>query len=73
MVKDVSRVITGVMRISASLKYLYHLYVFLCTVWLGNGVVVMEFLGGLQTKENITDGHISDSDLVVFSHAADFH
>ena len=27
----------------------------------------MEFPGGLQTKEDITDGHISDSDLIAFS------
>ena len=27
----------------------------------------MKFPGGLQTKENITDSHISDSDLVASS------
>ncbi len=39
----------------------------LCTVWLRNKVEAMEFLEGLQTQENITDGHILDSDLVAFS------
>ena len=39
----------------------------LCTVWLGNRVEAMEFPGALQTKEDITNGCISDSDLVASS------
>ena len=37
-----------------------------CTQY--SAVEAMEFPGGLQTKENITDGHNSDSELVCFLH-----
>ena len=37
------------------------------TVWLRNRIEAMEFPGGLQTKEDITDCHITDSDLVASS------
>ena len=40
---------------------------FLCTVWLGDRVQAIEFPRGLQTKENIIDSHISDSDLAASS------
>ena len=36
-------------------------------MWLGNRVEAVEFPGGLQTKEDITVSHISDSDLVASS------
>ena len=39
----------------------------LCTVWLENRVEAVGFPGRLQTKENITDSHISDSDLIASS------
>ena len=39
----------------------------LFTVWLENRLETMEFPGGLQMQEDITDSHISDSDLVALS------